>query len=315
MVINDVTFSADLEEILNELVSQMRMNNIYYISKMIPTSKDVQICCPFHNGGQERRPSAGIRRSDGLFHCFACGEVHTLPEVISHCFGKDEFGTFGWSWLIKNFMTVSVQDRKDLNLDLSRLSGQKEIEYVSEEELDSYRYIHPYMYKRKLTDEIIELFDIGYDKNTDCITFPNRDINGNTLFIARRSVQTKFFSYPEGVEKPVYGLYELKLSGKKPTELIICESMLDALACWVYGKPAVALNGLGTPQQFCDLNDFPCRKYILATDMDFYGVKARKRIRQGLKRKLVTEYIWDVEKFKDINDMDKETFDHLEEVF
>lgn len=314
MVINDVAFSADLEEILNELVSQMRMNNIYYISKMIPTSKDVQICCPFHNGGQERRPSAGIRRSDGLFHCFACGEVHTLPEVISHCFGKDEFGTFGWSWLIKNFMTVSVQDRKDLNLDLSRSLGQKEIEYVSEEELDSYRYIHPYMYKRKLTDEIIELFDIGYDKNTDCITFPNRDINGNTLFIARRSVQTKFFSYPEGVEKPVYGLYELNKSGKKPNELIICESMLDALYFWTIGKCAIALNGLGTLSQFDQLNRFPCRKFILCTDNDGAGMKARKRIRANLKNKIITEYVLPQGK-KDANDCTIDELKSLQEVF
>lgn len=315
MIINDVTFSADLEEILNELIAQMRMNHIYYISKTIPTSLDIQICCPYHNGGQERRPSAGIRRSDGLFHCFACGEVHTLPEVISHCFGKDSTDMFGWTWLLKNFATVSVQDRKDIKLDFSRTPTKEETNYVSEEELEKYRYIHPYMYKRRLTDEIIELFDIGYDKDSNCITFPNRDIDGNCLFVARRSVQTKYFNYPSGVEKPVYGLYEIKKLKEYPQEIIICESMLDALACWVYGKKAVALNGLGTPQQFCDLNDFPCRKYILATDMDFYGKKARKRIRQGLKRKLITEYVWDVEKFKDINDMDKETFDHLEEIF
>jgi len=316
MTINDVTFSADLEDILNELVAQLRMNHIYYISKMIPTSLDVQICCPYHNNGQERRPSAGIRRSDGLFHCFACGEVHTLPEVISHCFGKDSIGSFGWSWLLKNFATVSIQNRKLIDLDLSRCEVQNtDKNYVSEEELDKYRYFHLYMRKRRLTDEIIELFDVGYDRDSECITFPVRDIDGNCLFVARRSVHTKFFSYPQGVEKPVYGLYELNNLNEKPKEIIICESMIDALTCWVYGKPAVALNGLGTETQFRDLNDFPIRKYILATDMDNAGIKARKRIKQGLKRKLVTEYVWDVNKFKDINDMEKEDFLNLEEIF
>ena len=317
MTINNIEFSADLQEILDELVSQLRVNDIPYIQKMIPTTSDIQICCPYHNDGLERRPSAGIRRSDGLFHCFACGEVHSLQEVISHCFGKDSDGFFGWNWLLKNFAAVEVENRKPLQLDYTRNTEnvQRERTFVSEEELDRYRYYHPYMYKRKLTDEIIELFDIGYDKDSKCITFPNRDINGNCLFIARRSVQTKFFSYPEGVEKPVYGLYEINKSGKKPTELIVCESMLDALTCWVYGKPAVALNGLGTPEQFQALRDFPCRKYIIATDMDKYGLKARKRIRRELYGKIVTEYIWDLKVAKDINDMDKAYFQALPEYF
>lgn len=32
--------------------------------------------------------------------------------------------------------------------------------YIREQELDKYRYIHPYMYERELTDKIIERFDI-----------------------------------------------------------------------------------------------------------------------------------------------------------
>ena len=176
------------------------------------------------------------------------------------------------------------------------------------------------MYKRKLTDEIIDLFDIGYDKNTECITFPNRDINGNCLFVARRSVKTKFFNYPQDVEKPVYGLYECNICAKTiknwfPDEIIICESMIDALTCWVYGRYAVALNGTGNENQFKTLRNMPNRKFILATDMDEAGLKARERIRQSLGNKLVTEYVWDINVAKDINDMNKEYFDSLKEVF
>lgn len=330
MTINDALFSVDLGDILNELVSQMRMNNISYIRKMIPTSRDIQICCPYHSEGMERRPSAGISRDTGIFHCFACEEVHSLPEVISYCFGYiDDSGKYGWNWLLKNFMTISIEDRKDLTLDLSRdKKEEKKPNYVTEEELDKYRYIHSYMYKRKLTDEIIELFDIGYDKDTNCITFPNRDIDGNCLFIARRSVQTKYFNYPSKVEKPVYGLYELSeqikgansVNGQKHyiasyDEIIICESMLDALTCCVYGKPAVALNGLGTDLQFKQLRDFPCRHYILATDMDERGLNARERIKKGLYGKLVTEYRWDPKVAKDINEMSQEFFLNLVDHF
>ena len=317
MVIDNVEFSADLEEIINELVAQLRANGLHYIQKIQVTPTDVQICCPYHKEGMERRPSAGIRKSDGLFHCFACGETHSLAEVISYCFEKDRSGVFGWNWLLKNYASVEIENRKPIVLDYTRnrKSVSQQETFVTEEELDGYRYFHPYMYKRKLTNEIIERFDIGYDKNSDCITFPNRDINGNCLFVARRSVHTKYFNYPQGVEKPVYGLYELKEYGI-PTDIIICESMLDALTCWVYGRPAVALNGLGTESQFKALREFPCRKYILATDMDERGLNARPRIKKALSSSsIVTEFRWDVSIAKDINDMEKSYFQALEEYF
>ena len=187
------------------------------------------------------------------------------------------------------------------------------------------------MYKRGLTDEVIELFDIGYDKDTDCITFPVRDITGNTLFIARRGVKTKFFSYPEGVEKPLYGLYELYQQHKDHPikdksditrgysrsynfdDVIVTESMLDALSFWVVGKDAVALNGLGNELQFKQLRELPCRKIILATDMDERGLAARNRIRKNMNnRKIVTQYLLPK---KDANECTKEELMNLEEVF
>jgi DNA primase len=287
----------------------------------------------------ERKPSAGLRKSDGIFHCFACGEVHSLPEVISHCFGHDEdlIGTWGWTWLLKNFAIVQVEERKDVELDFSRDKkasnnnrvGIRSNNYISDEELDKYRYTHPYMYKRGLTDEVIELFDIGYDADSKCITFPIRDISGNVLFIARRSVQSKFFNYPEGVEKPLYGLYELYQQHTDHPMLdkngmrngfsrsynfdtvIVCESMLDALSFWTVGKYAVALNGLGNELQFKQLRQLPCREIILATDMDERGLAARERIRKNLSgTKLIAEYFFP-EGRKDANDCTKEELQNL----
>jgi DNA primase len=139
------------------------------------------------------------------------------------------------------------------------------------------------------------------------------------LFVARRSTKTKYFNYPAGAEKPLYGIYELselaKLHhGRFEKEIIICESMLDALTCWVYGKYAVALNGLGTELQFKQLRALPCRKLILATDNDKAGMKARERIRQNVKNKIITEYILPDGR-KDINELTNDEFMRLEEVF
>lgn len=340
--IDKTQINADLYDILLELKQQLSYNGVQLFHKIEPgneLNKDVQVCCPYHKEGQEKRPSAGFRKKDGLFHCFTCGEVHSLPEVISHCFGKNDNGLFGWSWLLKNYVTAEREDRKDVEITFERdsvshkgsildNSNSNQPTYVSEEELDSYRYTHPYMYKRKLTDDVIERFDIGYDKNTRCITFPVRDINGKTLFIARRSVVSKFFNYPQGVEKPLYGLYELNatkmINGHPvhilpsfPKEIIVCESMLDALTCWVYGKYAVALNGLGNYLQFEQLRNLPCRELILATDNDEAGAKARERIRKHVRNKIISQYDYDSfpDGAKDINDLTKEQFEALKKIF
>ena len=316
MIINNVPFETDLMTILEELRSQLSANGINLFHSMRDTPDNIQVCCPYHKDGQEKRPSAGIKKSDGIFHCFTCGETHTLQEMISHCFGRsdDIVGAFGWEWLLKNFLTVSIEERKSLDLNLSRDLEQKSTLYISDEELDEYRVYHPYMWKRKMTPEVVDIFDVGYDKATKSITFPVRDVHGRCLFVARRSVVTKFFNYPAGAEKPVYGLYELSQLSTYPAEVIICESMIDAIYFWTVGRYAVALNGLGNELQFQQLRAMPCRKFILCTDSDEAGMKARARIKKNVRNKLITEYVLP-EGRKDANDCNPEELLYLKEIF
>lgn len=307
---------SNVSDIITELKRQLELNGIKRFYKVIDTPKNLMICCPFHKDGQERKPSMGILKSDGTCHCFTCGWVGSLSEMVSNCFGYDDWGKFGDKWLLKNFLAISIEERKGVELNLSR--GRRQVQpakYVSEEELDKYRYYHPYWKERKITDErIIELFDLGYDADTNCITFPIRDIHGDCLFIARRNVRTKFFNYPEGVEKPLYGLYELYQQEMLPNDLIVCESMIDALTAWQYGKYAVALNGLGNNLQFEQLRRLSCRHLILATDNDEAGAKARYRIKQNIHNKLLTQYIFPKNR-KDLNDLSREEFLSLTETF
>lgn len=316
MIINNVPFETDLMSILEELRYQLSANGIKLFHTMRDTPDNIQVCCPYHKGGQERRPSAGIKKSDGIFHCFTCGETHTLQEMISHCFGRhdDIVGAFGWEWLLKNFLTVSVEERKSLSLDFLRNAEEKKTTYISDDELDKYRVYHSYMWQRKMTPEVVEMFDVGYDDATKSITFPVRDIHGRCLFVARRSVLTKFFNYPAGAEKPVYGLYELSRCKPYPKEVIICESMIDAIYFWTVGKYAVALNGLGNELQFKQLREMPCRKFILCTDSDDAGMKARARIKKNVRNKLIVEYVLP-EGRKDANDCTQEELRTLREIF
>lgn len=326
--VNNQYITADEKDILIELRKQLDLKGIKRFAKIIVSGDNIQTNCPFHHEGQERKPSFGIlikqkgKEDAGTCHCFACGWTGSFSEMVSNVFGYDDLGLYGSKWLVRNFLTVQIENRPDIleGFDVRKSSvrdtGNNNWNthiQVSEEELDKYRNYHPYMWERKMTPGIVDLFDIGYDKNTDCITFPVRDIYGDCVFVARRSVKTKFFNYPQNAEKPVYGLYELSTVFPYPDEVIICESMIDAITCWVYGKYAVALNGLGNDLQFKQLRHMPNRKFILATDMDSAGQKARQRLKKQLNNKLVSEYIWDVNMAKDINDMSQEQFLNLKE--
>lgn len=322
MVIDgNIIIEADLEDVLDELQKQLHINGIPLLNTIRDSNEDIMVSCPYHKDGQERRPSAGIRKSDGLFHCLACGETHSLTEVITYCFRhyEDVLGKFGKQWLLTNFASYSTGSRRDINIDISR--GQKALEppkkYVTEEELDKYRYTHPYWAKRGIEDdEIIELFDLGYDTETQCITFPIKDGNGNCLFVARRSVNTKYFNYPSGAEKPLYGEYELKLLSaiSQPKEIYVTESMIDCLLLWQVGKYAVALNGTGSKEQLMMLDRLPYRKLILATDNDKAGMQARAKIRRYVKSKLI--YDADIpSNRKDIGECTQEEIKNLKEIF
>lgn len=336
---DDLIINAELHDVLFELRQQLIFNNSYLLGTMKETDTDIMVSCPYHKNGQERKPSAGIRKSDGMFHCFACGETHTLDEVVSYCLGytNDVFGVHGKQWLLKNFVSISLEERKDVKLDLSRNRNTtiniNNREFVTDEELDKYRYYHSYWTKRGIINEdIIELFDLGYDKETDCITFPVRDKYGNCLFVARRSVNTKYFNYPAKSEKPLYGEYEylqvvnnaIKIDNMRgrgscksallnvAKEIFVCESMIDAILLWQSGRYAVALNGTGSKEQLEMLSKLPCRKLVLATDNDDAGYEARKRIRRYITNKIITEIEFPPNR-KDIGECTKEEIENLKE--
>lgn len=314
--VNNTYITVSVEEIVGLLKTHLSLMGINLLNQIRPGRDNIQVTCPIHNNGQERKPSCGIRTTEsegkevGSVHCFTCGYTASLPVFISNCFGHFDSGKYGQKWLLKHFSGIDgTSDRKSI-INLSRTKNAKKlVEYISEEELESYRYIHPYMYKRGLTDEIIEKYDIGYDKDTDCITMPIRDESGRTLFFCRRSVKSKFFSYPEGVEKPIYGIYELPKDCK---EIVVCESVFNTLTCVKYGKPSIALLGTGTNYQYEQIKKLQVRKIILGFDGDEAGDRAAIRFAQNVTNKIICKY--EIPRGKDINDLSKEEFDNLRKI-
>jgi len=318
-----------------------RLESAGYIRLKQESSEWYIMYCPFHGNGQERKPSFGVslvdtyrngqKYSAGFCHCFACGYAKNFETTVSEILKMRAVSRSGIDWLKDNIPGFKVDDVQVEELVPSSLIGELvdryaaeslklrldgAPKYVSEEELASYRFTVPYMYQRRLTDAVIEKYDVGYDANhippgrskpLPCVTFPVRDVEGRTLFFCRRSVVGKYFNYPEGVTKPVYGLYELPKDCKS---VLVCESVFNALTAVVYGYNAVALLGTGNPYQVDQLKKIGAKEFVLCLDGDEAGHKGTEKLKRELSKVAI---VWTIQMpaDKDVNDCTKEEFDAL----
>lgn len=317
---------AEIEDVVKFLKDELTVEGIDLLKHIKPSGNNLMITCIDHAEGNERKPSCGISLTEvfrggktypvGMVHCFTCGYTAEFPEFISNCFGHNDKGMFGFKWLTSNFVNLAIEKRKPIELNMSRglFKQKEEIEFISEDELASYRYTHPYMYERRLNDIVINYFDIGFDAATNALTFPVCDKNGNVLFIQRRSVNGKQFINDVTLLKgqSLFGLHKVYENMKRIKELIICESPIDALTCWVHKRPAVAtMQAIPTTQQIKLLEELPIRKYISGLDNDDAGREGEERLKDTLGK---TKLLFDI-KFplglKDINEFPSEHIDKL----
>ena len=305
------------EAIIQKLERECRKrNNKYLLHINYNNDNNVMISCPFHNDGQEHRPSCGVRKDQNVGHCFACGWSGGIEEIVAKTLSFTDAETK--QWINSNFGIVDLWDRQEVEekeefVPTIRTRKSKEIKYpgFTEQELNSYSFIHPYMYKRGLDDETIISCDIGYDDIAQAITFPVYTLQGEPAFIARRSVNTKFFNYPAGTQKPLYLGEKVKIGCE---ELWVCESCLDALIVVKNKISAVALMGLGSKSQIQDLRSLRCKTYVLALDNDSAGKKAMDNLYTQLRDVGVVERAILPEGLKDVNDC-RECFNKIRKCF
>lgn len=318
--------------------------NILEVHSLLKPTKRMnewyQCKCPFHGGGNEKKPSFGISLENqyrggasypaGFAHCFACGYAADLEKFVGDLLQLHEINQTGVEWLTENvpgyesssdfdyLIPESMMKTLDskYGIECIQMMSQTKPEYVSDEELASYRYTVPYMYERKLTDEIIAKYDIGYDakwippgrtKPVPCITFPVRDRDGHTLFFCRRSIQGKLYNYPTGVTKPVFGLDMVPYG---TSSVVICESCINCLTAVAYGYPAVALLGTGNSYQIQQLKELGAHEFVICTDGDEAGRRAASKLKNHLSS-VAMVWVINMPEGKDLNDLDKETFDRL----
>jgi len=297
---------------ITDILETLRKETGYrYFREIKLKGNNYTVTCPFHKMGQESHASCQVFCDEadpkveyGYFDCFTCGENAHLYDVVAHCFSQN--ADFGKEWLLERFGNTFIQYEEtltDIILDKPKKT------FLDPNILEEYNYYHPYMWKRNLTKEVVDKFQVGFDPKTQSITFPVWDQFNNLVMVTKRSVNTKNFFIPEDVEKPVYLLNFLLQ--EKQTTAYICESQINALTLQGWGYPAVALFGTGSEQQMKILNKSGIRHYYLCFDGDTPGNKAINRFKKNIRKDVLVDVVR-IPFGKDVNDLTEKEFKNLE---
>lgn len=310
LIIDNHVISKDIKGILTKLLDYVapgKLQNIQY------KTDDVRISCPVHKDGRERKPSCEIYVGDsekmtwGTTHCFACGFSGQLFDTIAEACDN----TVSWAkWWLKEYFTEQILEGSNVAMDAPIIlpkNMKEEEKSLDENILASFQSWHPYMGKRKLSKEICKKYEVKYDKDSECVVFPVRDINGKLKFLTRRSVNSKKFIIDKDIEKEVYLLYNQIMEHKR--EVYVVESQINALTLETWGYPAVALLGTGSDYQYVQLRKSGILKYNLCFDGDEAGMKGTKKFIRNMPNCFIS--VIEIPSGKDVNDLTKDEFNKL----
>lgn len=319
-------FFVDVQTIIEDLRKEVSP----LLKDIRDTGKDIMVTCPFHKEGRESKPSLGIsknevRRGDkvypaGTVHCYSCGYVGDLPQFVADVLGLGN-AVQGYNWLTSRYI-YGAGGGRDFNFNINRESEKQE--FINSDIIEEYkRHLYfsidgrEYLAGRKITEEIIEKFNIGYNPERRSITIPVYDRFGNIVMIKERSIEGKRFYNTIGSKKSsaIFGLYQVINEVKaNDVKIWICESEIDAMTVWSYGDYGIALMGCEiSDEQVKQLSRTNIRTLIDGLDRDNAGRKGARR----LKDKLIPKgfRIWNTRWYtdkKDINELSKTEFLNIE---
>jgi DNA primase len=200
---------------------------------------------------------------------------------------------------------ISDVDELQLDFDLAADTGPMTGRIFDESILYPFKFRHPYLGRRGISEEVQRLFQIGYDRSTKGVSLPWFDRYGRLINIKFRSVTDKKFWYLDGgdpIGRHVYGLDLIISRGIK--RVFVTESETDALYLWTNGLPAVALGGAHlSKRQRTLLLGSGIEELLIATDNDPAGDRAARILMNELSGYLIAERIQLPDGVKDVNEI------------
>lgn len=273
------------------------------------TESNFMVFCPFHNNS--RTPAGTISKEKGLFFCFGCQTSKNLVEFVMAVSNRSYFES------------VRYIKQKNTETDITQLVNKKLyvapeftqfdevlIKRLNNQAVESPRAMN-YFYSRRITQESINKFSLGYSDKQDYVTIPVQSPEGMTIGFVARSIEGKDFKNTPGLPKSkvLFNLHRVRSS----KFVYVVESSFDAIRLDQVGFPAVATLGANVSSVQMKLLEKYFSDVILVADNDEAGSVMIERILGKIGSKVSVVNI--DKKYKDIGEMSDEEIKKLEYKF
>jgi hypothetical protein len=208
-------------------------------------------------------------------------------------------------YLAAKYGQALVDGAEEITLKLPRLTTDKpRITRISSAVLDRYKFRHPYLERRCITEAAQRLMRVGYDRNRQAVTLPWFNPDGSLGNIKRRRVDSKAFWYESGarpIREMLYGIDVIYAQRIKRAAIV--EAEIDALTLMSAGIPAIATGGSAFTEAKRDLIlRSPIETLLIVRDNDAAGRAWRNRIIAEMYGKVDVEMALVPRRFKDPNE-------------
>jgi DNA primase len=270
---------------------------------------DFIIFCPFHNN--HRSPAGEINKNTGIFYCFSCQKTSDLVEFVMFTSNRTYFESVRF---IK-----SKEQESNLEQEMVRqlhtkqdyvLYDELQVKRLHQQAVDSPRATN-YFYGRRITQDSILKFGLGFSENQDMVTIPVHSPDGMLLGFVGRSVEGKDFKNTPGLpkSKTLFNLNRVKTADR----VYVVESSFDAIRLDQIGFPAVATLGANVSAMQIELLQKYFNNVIVIADNDEAGGNMKNRLLEKLGSRVSVIQLNN--KYKDIGDMSDEDIKSLDFTF
>ena len=315
--------AIDLEKVdVYEFLNDLGLNNIR------EERNDVWYSCfsDAHYRG-DVNPSASMEKGTTRFYCFSCGmhgnavsflaEYENVSPIQAAIWIKEKFGGSKAperSNILDNVKEILKDNKKTYATETISVieeteATRRKIDWRSEQAW--IRYSGPditeedkpaiYMLNRGFTSEVLDKFDIGFDKISGRICIPIRNEEGALIGFKGRSLKhnekTRYIVLggpeygfePYMTKKVIFGLD--KIEETEDRSIILCEGELNAIAMHQNGfTNAVGISGKILSDEQVELIIKFADKVILIFDDQEDAVKAANKLRLKIPTYIVPEH-------------------------
>lgn len=270
---------------------------------------DFIVFCSFHNN--TRTPAGEVDKSNGTFFCFSCHKVADLVELIMHNSGRTYFEAVRF---IK-----SKEQENNLESEINKTLYVKP-DYIQFDEITIKRLNNQllnsdrgkqYLSYRKINNNSIIKFALGYSEKQDMISIPVHSPEGMAVGFVGRSIEGKDFKNTPGLpkSKTLFNLHRIKTADR----VYVVESSFDAIRLDQVGFPAVATLGSNVSNIQIELLQKYFNNIIVIADNDEAGGNMKDKIVEKLGSRVSVIQLNN--EYKDIGDMDDDAILNLEVQF